>query len=561
MSNNKYLHPIERLKHLGEKTPHETWMHENIDGSWISYNCSEIYSQARKVASYLLNSGLVPGDKVAIIAKNSPQWMISDFALMLAGLISVPIYSTASKETISYVLEHSQSKALFVGRLDNTNNINHVMKESGNNLTVYSYPDFNADENLINHSWQEMLTAIPLEEKTLPDINSTISIVYTSGSTGNPKGVILSFNNFAASASAFVELFEDREKQRVLSYLPLAHITERTIVAYSSLYKLSDIYFNSSLESFLDDLYFSKPTSFFTVPRLWAKFQSQVLSKIDNNTLKGLLDSPDGPSISKAIREKLGFESCSLYGSGAAPISSQMLGWWKDLGIDISEGWGMTETSGGVCNNTPFDEKNIGTIGVPLSCAEMKLSSIGEILVKGPAVFSGYYRNDSATMDAFDEEGWFKTGDKGEINKNGSFTIIGRLKEEFKTAKGKYVAPVPIESHLSGLSYIEQVIVSGSGRAQPMAIIVLSESIFDGSNNSSEIDEKKNIFEKKLLEDLESINIQLETHCRLDTIVISSKPFDIDNGLLTPTLKLKRNAIEKEFYEYIYPEKKGIIWR
>lgn len=560
MEAKNYSHPIERLKYLAEKKPNESWMHEKINGSWVSYNCSEIYSQSRKIANHLLSSGLVPGDKVAIIAKNSPQWMISDFALMLAGLISVPIYSTASKETISYVLEHSQSKAIFIGRLEQTNNIDQVINESENDLIVYAFPDFNAEKSFIKYNWEEMLNSTLIDEKSLPDKNSTISIVYTSGSTGNPKGVILSFNNFAASASAFVELFEDREKQRVLSYLPLAHITERTIVAYSSLYKLSDIYFNSNLESFLDDLHFSKPTSFFTVPRLWAKFQSQVLSQIDNETLNNLLDSPDGALVSAGIREKLGFSACDLYGSGAAPISSKMLDWWRKLGINISEGWGMTETSGGVCNNTPFDEKNVGTIGFPLSCATMKLSNEGEILVKGPAVFEGYYRNKNATLDAFDEEGWFRTGDKGEQSNNGSFRIIGRLKEEFKTAKGKYVAPVPIESHLLGLSYIEQVIVFGSGRAQPMAVIVLNEGYFDSMDDRLDKNEKRKFFENEFLKDLDSINNQLETHCQLDTILMSSKPFDINNGLLTPTLKLRREAIEKEYSKYIYSEKVGIIW-
>ncbi|MFK8020632.1 MAG: AMP-binding protein [Pseudomonadales bacterium] len=545
-SEQQYEHPIARLKWLNDNQANESWLHEQIDGSWVTLNCGEVYSRALRVAAALQSQGLQQGDKVAILAKNSAQWMISDFALMLGGMISVPIYATAGQKTISYVLEHSGAKAIFVGKLDNTAAAEDALQDA----VVVAYPEANIDPTLVKHAWNDLLAHEPLSDIANPGKEDIATLVYTSGSTGNPKGVVLSFNNLAAAAQGVIEVEPaTQQKHRVLSYLPMAHITERSLVAMVSLYELGDIFFNGDLNTFLADLQHAKPTNFVSVPRLWAKFKSQVLAVIPDEDLQVMLASDQGEAVAAGIREKLGLHNAVQFGSGSAPIPPGLLTWFSGIGIDISEGWGMTETSGASCTNMPFSAEQIGTIGKPLSCVEMKLSADEEILIRGPAIFKEYYNNPEATEEAF-VDGWFRTGDKAKINDNGSFQIIGRVKEQFKTAKGKYVAPVPIECLLGALPYVEQVCVLGLGRAQPMAIIVPVPQ--EGVSNEE--------LKSRIGSDMNEVNQQLEGHCHLNCILVSSTPMSIENGMLTPTLKLKRDKIEAHFDQHLGDENLGVIF-
>ncbi|MFK7733514.1 MAG: AMP-binding protein [Pseudomonadales bacterium] len=541
-----YTHPIDRLHWLNANMPDESWLHEQIDGEWVTLNCKEAINRALRIGNALRSLGLEPGDKVAILAKNSPQWMISDFALMMAGMISVPIYTTAGEKTISYVLEHSGAKAVFVGKLEGTAAAEATLRD----IKVIAYPETNVSSEVIDHQWNELLAADPLEDIASPNISEMATLVYTSGSTGNPKGVVLSFENLAAAAQGVIEAQPAKEKHRVLSYLPMAHITERSLVSIVSLYELGDIYFSGGLDTFMGDLQHAKPTNFISVPRLWAKFQAQVLAVIPDHDLQALLASDQGEEIAAGIREKLGLQHAKQYASGSAPIPPGLLTWFHGIGMPISEGWGMTETSGASCTNMPFNPDHLGTLGTPLSCVEMSLSNEQEILIRGPAIFKKYYNNPEATAEAF-VDGWFRTGDKAELRDDGAYRIIGRVKEQFKTAKGKYVAPVPIESLLGALPYVEQVCVLGIGRAQPMAIVV---PIAQEGQTPEQLVERMEA-------DMNTTNENLEPHCKLNCIILSAEPMSIDNGMLTPTLKLKRDVIEAHFAECLGDENKGVIWQ
>lgn len=548
MSKNKtrYDHPIDRLHWLNANMADESWLHEQIDGEWLTLSCGEVFERALRIGNALRTLGLETGDKVAIFAKNSPQWMISDFALMLAGMVSVPIYTTAGEKTISYVLEHSGAKAVFLGKLEGTTAAEATLR----NIKVIAYPETNADTGLIDHHWNDLLATEPLQDIASPAISEMASLVYTSGSTGNPKGVVLSFENLAAAAQGFVEVQPETEKQRVLSYLPMAHITERSVVSMASLYAPVDIYFSGGLDTFLADLQHAKPTDFVSVPRLWAKFQAQVFAVIPDNDLQALLASDQGEEIAASIREKLGLKHTKRFASGSAPIPPGLLKWFQGIGMPISEGWGMTETSGCSCANMPFNSEHLGTLGKPFSCVEMCLSDEDEILIRGPAIFKEYYNNPEATAEAF-VDGWFRTGDKAELRSDGAYRIVGRVKEQFKTAKGKYVAPVPIESVLGALPYVEQVCVLGIGRAQPMAIVVPIEQEGQTPEQLAE----------RMEADMNAINADLEPHCKLNCIILSADPMSIDNGMLTPTLKLKRDVIEAHYADYLGDEHKGVIWQ
>ena len=260
------------------------------------------------------------------------------------------------------------------------------------------------------------------------------------------------------------------------------------------------------------------------------------LSQMPDEQLQAALKSEQGPAVAAQVRAKLGLAECKFFGSGTAPISGALLEWFESLGMPIEEGWGMTELTGLACNNAPYSKENLGTIGTPCPGFDIRLSDAGEIQIKGPAVFEGYYLNDEVTEASF-EDGWFKTGDLGEFTGTGALKIVGRVKEQFKTAKGKYVSPVPIESKLLACPIVEQVCVVGSGMPQPLALAVLSEPA--KANVDGSLAALENV--------VGQINGTLESHEKLDGVIVTHDDWTIESGLLTPTLKLQRTAIEKKY--------------
>ncbi|MDN3651578.1 AMP-binding protein [Thalassotalea ponticola] len=538
----QYQTPLQHFLRHAQQRPEQTFLHQPIAGEYRQFTFSETERQARIIANFLLSQGYQPGDRIGIIAKNCAHWLIADLAIMMAGMVSVPIYGTAGQSTISYVVEHSDMRALFVGPLDNYDALTNTQAENcqtislGNDYAISHPCDFSLDDILQSHQ--------PLEQVHQADIDDTMSIVYTSGTTGAPKGAVISYKNLASAGHATMEAISANQHDRVVSYLPLAHITERCVIEMTAFEAGFQVYFVQGLDTFIDNVKYCQPTFFISVPRLWTKFQAQILARISQAKLSFLLALPVvGGLVAKKIRTQLGLDQSRVFASGSAPISVSVLEWFYKLGIPISEGWGMTETSGFSCGNLPFERKLLGTIGRPAQCVEMKLSEQGEVLIKGDAITKAYYKNSKATAEAFDGE-WFKTGDKGKQDDNGAYQIIGRIKEQFKTAKGKYVVPVPIERMLAKNVQIEQVCVIGYGRPQPVALVVLSEGIDVNHGN----------VKQSLQQTLAEVNSELESHQRLDYLYVCKEGWTVENELLTPTLKLKRNQIE-EAYTAKLPEK------
>jgi len=541
----KKLLPLTQFLAQVEETPHQDYLHQPLDGHMRVLTWLDVDTQAKAIAGALVEMGITKGERIGILSKNCAEWFIADIAIMMAGLVSVPIYHTANRETIDYIVGNSDCKAVFVGRLDS-------LSEAENGLSsnipriIFPYPSVEG-----NYQWGRVLEGKPLESIHQANKEDTMSIVYTSGSTGKPKGVVLSYLNFAAAADAATDILPDVVEQRLMSYLPLAHITERSLIEMLSFYVGCKIYFVDRLDTFISDVTFADPTVFLSVPRLWNKFQSEILSKIPDNKLQLLLKVPFlGKILAKKIRTGLGLKSTLRFGSGTAPISPSILRWYQRLGVSISEGWGMTEATGLSCSNQPFSTESLGSIGKPLSCVEMKIGGNKEIMIRGDAVFSGYFKNSKATQESF-TDGWFHTGDMGEISKNGDYKIIGRVKEQFKTAKGKYVAPAPIENYLGQNTDIEQVCIIGEGRKQPIALVVLNPQ----NKKSSEL------LQNSLSKTLHIVNKKLEKHQKLDHIIVLKEEWSVENNLLTPTLKIKRADIEKRFEHFIEMEiEEKIYW-
>ncbi|WP_426417238.1 AMP-binding protein [Aestuariirhabdus sp. LZHN29] len=527
-----YRLPLAQLAHNVANCPDKPYLHQPSNRQWTTLNWREVDHQARCIANGLRAQGFETGDRIAIFAKNSAEWFISDFAIMMAGMVSVPIYATAGAETIRHILQHSQARAVFVGKLDGMDAGREAIPEELLRI-AYPYPTLDCQQQ-----WSDWLTRYePLQQVHEPEADDIATLVYTSGSTGLPKGVVLSYRNISSSACAFTKIYTAEPDDSTMSYLPLAHITERCVVELPSLYSQVEIYFVESLDTFIDDVKHAQPSLFVSVPRLWTKFQGQVLAQMPQKKLQLLLKIPFlNTLVRRKIRTALGLNRARLFGSGSAPISAEILRWYAALDIHISEGWGMTETSGLSCGNNPFSMSRLGTIGVPQSCVEMKLSDEGEVLIRGDAVFREYYLNPEATAEAF-VDGWFRTGDRANHRADGAWEIIGRVKEQFKTGKGKYVAPVPIESKLARNHDIDQVCVMGSGRKQPVAVIVLNE----------QAREHTSALEQGLKKTLLAVNAELESHQKLDHLIVSDESWDIDNGLLTPTLKIKRDKLESRY--------------
>ena len=518
-------------------------------GQLRSITFAQAADQARRMAAALLELGLEPGDRVAILGKNSAEWVLADLAIAMAGLISVPIYPTANAETVAYVLEHSEAKLVFVGKLDKPDQLADAIPEALPSV-AFPYPTLDC-----RFGWQELLdSAEPLEAAHEPDPADAMTILYTSGSTGQPKGVVISYGAYLYGCNAACQTVDYRPDDRLLSYLPLAHVTERMVLVGPSILSGARVYFVESLKTFTRDLKAANPTIFGSVPRLWVKFQAGVHAKVPPKKLRALLAVPVLRGIvARHLRSELGFAGCRIFASGTAPISPHTLAWYQKLGINIGEGWGMTEISGLACANIPFEAARVGTIGVPLEGTELEISDQGELLIRSPGLFTEYYKQPDLTAESFTEDGYFRTGDKAEWDdKRQGYRITGRVKEIFKSAKGKYVSPVPIESKLAANALVEQVCVMGAGLRAPVAVVVTSAAAQEQPR-----EEVRASLERTLNE----VNATLESHEKLSHLIVDEEAWSIENGLLTPTLKIKRGLLEGKYEgQLAAPEGHSVVW-
>ena len=538
----------EALAAWASKTPERTFLTQPFEGEVRDWTFQEAHDDAARFASALLSLGLERGDKVAILSKNCAEWMIADVAISMAGLVSVPIYPTAGADMIGYVLEHSEARAVIVGRLDDPAPARRAIPPGVTTIGL-RYPGMDCQ-----HDWQTMIDdSQPIGQFYSPTSDEVMTILYTSGSTGQPKGVVISYGAYEYASTVGADTMEITSADRALSYLPLAHITERTVIAGPAFYSGYPLFFVDKLETFLTDLLRCEPTLFISVPRLWVQFQIGVHKKMPPEKLDRLLKIPFlGKRVARKVREGLGLGSARLIGSGSAPISPLTLRWYEKIGVNISEGWGMSETSGLACTNMPFRSEGIGTIGQPLPGTEMKLSDEGEVLIRSPGVFTEYYKQPDLTAEVFTNDGFFHTGDKADWNEDiQAFRITGRVKELFKSGKGKYVAPVPIEGKLAGNPLVDQVCVMGAGLRAPVAVVVPSAAAAEMSRDD---------VAGSLEETLRAVNDMLESHEKLASVFVVDDPWTIENDLLTPTMKFKRDKLEARYADVIRQEGGAIVW-
>ena len=586
---------IERIfdivRNRAEHEPDSVLLAAKEQGAWRTYTTKEAWFTARKVCGGLLDLGIGNAvlepeqqEKVAIISPNRPEWLITDLGVQMTGAVLTPIYPTVSPNDLVFILNDAGIKKVFVSNADLYHRFKDAFAQVPTLQHIFSFDKIDG----IRH-WSE------LTDKNLEPDETVISrikpetlatIIYTSGTTGNPKGVMLSHNNIVSNVYDSMPAFTFAQKgEKALSFLPLNHIFERT-VSYIYIDAGLSIYYAESMETIGDNLREVKPMVFTTVPRLLEKVYERILGK--GLELKGIkralffwalnlgkeFDNAKPGNwwyrfqlklankiIFSKWREALGGNVKAIV-TGSAACQVRLIRIFTSAGIIIMEGYGLTETSPVVSvNRFESENRRVGSIGTLIETAEVKIAEDGEILVRGPMIMMGYYKQPQLTAEAIDKEGWFHTGDIGEWVENRFLKITDRKKEIFKTSGGKYVAPQVVENKMKESPYIEQMMVVGSGRKFVAALIVPSFvqirkylkdnypklALPESHAGLIELPEVKDIIKKQIAK----FNPFFGNTEQVKKFHLLPAEWNIDNGELTPTLKLKRKVIEQRYTKEI----------
>jgi len=528
-------------------------------GKVLDYTWAQTVDQSRRMAAHLKTLGLPHGAKVALLSKNCAHFFMAEMAIWMSGYTTVAIFPTESADTVKFVLEHSESSLLFVGKLDEWHKQSPGVPEHIPRIALPLAPATPYDK------WDDIIARTqPMEGDVLRDDNDLAMIIYTSGSTGQPKGAMHNFARISEVGHGIAKRINDSlghdRDHRMLSYLPLAHVFERAWAETVALvHGRIHMYFAESLDTFIQDLNRAQPTIFVSVPRLWLKFQQGVFAKMPAKKLNLLLSLPFiGKVVAQKVLTGLGLNKVEMAGSGSAPLPPDLIRWYRRLGLNLVEGYAMTEDFA-YSHSSDETYNEPGYVGIPYEGVQVRISDEGEILIKSPGQMVGYYKRPDLDAESFTADGFFKTGDLGSRRPDGQLKITGRLKELFKTSKGKYVAPAPIENLLNAHPMIELSMVSGSGFESAYALVVLAEDLRPKLKQS----EVRTEVEKALADLLAEVNQGIADYERLKMLVVASEPWSIENGCLTPTMKIKRSRIEYAVQHQLdnwYASRNSVIW-
>jgi len=566
--------------HQLNEYPQTVALAAKVNGNWETTSTQEMIDQAEAFASGLLELGLNPQDKVAVIANNRPEWHIADLGILMAGMTSVPIYPTITEDDYEYIMNDAEIKLCVVSDEELLGKVESVKPKVSSLTEIYSFDSLSACKN-----WNEIKTLGKgkNKEKIEEIINGVTeedlaTLIYTSGTTGRPKGVMLSHKNLVSNSVASRERLPVGSEAKSLSFLPLSHVYER-MVCYLYIYTGTSIYYAESLETIGENLKEVHPDVFTAVPRLLEKVYDKIVAK--GSELTGIkkalffwalglgqkyeLHGKNGgwyefqlklanKIIFSKWREALGGKARAV-ASGAAALQPRLARVFLAAQIPVMEGYGLTETSPVLCvNEAANDGIRIGTVGKPLSNVQIKIASDGEILAKGPNVMMGYYKNESATKEVFTDDGWFKTGDIGEMVEGDFLKITGRKKETFKTSGGKYIAPQMLENKMKESSFIEQIMVIGEGEKHPAAVIQPAFEYLQEwcKRKSIPYESDSNIIKQerilnRIMKEVEFYNENFAQYERVKKVILSDSIWGIDTGEMTPTMKVKRRVIMENF--------------
>jgi long-chain acyl-CoA synthetase len=531
--------PLHRIWRWEQQRAGEIYLTQPMGGGAVrDLTWAEAIGEARRMAAHLQSFGWEPGARVAILSKNCAWWLLADYAIWMAGYVSVPIYPSLTAESVRQILEHSEARACFVGKLDDW-----PAMQPGVPTAVQCIGLPLAPPNAYTQ-WDDIVArTAPLSGQPLRPADELATIIYTSGTTGMPKGVMHTFGSIAIAVKTMGDYFGCHSEDRVISYLPLAHVAERVLVEAMSLRCGCRVFFSESLETFAQDLQRARPTLFGSVPRLWTKFQQAVFARKPKAELDRLFRIPLLGRIAKRkILRQLGLDAVRFACTGAAPLPPDIVSWYRGLGLEMLEIYGMTENFA-LSHCSRVGHTSPGTVGYPWPGVESKFSETGEILVKTPGAMRGYYKEPEKTAEVFTADGYLRTGDVGELGTAGRLRITGRAKEQFKTSKGKYVAPAPIENKLGTHPKVEACCVTGVSFPQPFALLMLPQGEWERCRDA----QARAALTESLRAHLEAVNAQLDPHEQMDFVAVVPEQWTVDNGFITPTFKVKRPVIEKHY--------------
>ncbi len=561
------------------------------DGKWVSVNYAEAAAQAEKTACGFISLGIKKGDKIAIISENRLEWALCDFAALSLGAALVPVYPSLLENQVEYILNDSAVKIVIA---EDEAQLKKVEAIRANLKSVENFVIIDSPADKLPGAWQPLSSLIENGEKLLAKNNNIIldsikeikrgdiaTVIYTSGTTGEPKGAVLSHNNFLSNLESVSKVFDCYPQDVFLSFLPLSHVLERTAGHYFPVYSAATIVYAESIESVPANMLEAKPTLMVSVPRLYEKMYSRVLDMVESSPpakrklfywaietgrkhrrcqqsgrriplALGLKHRLADLLVFKKLKHRVGGR-LRFFVSGGAPLSAEIGEFFAAAGIIILEGYGLTETSPGISFNKP-DDFRFGTVGMPIPGVEVKIAADGEILARGDNIMLGYLNKEEETKEVIDEDGWFYTGDVGLIDSHGFLVITDRKKNIIVTSGGKNIAPQPIENSLVNSKYIEQAVVIGDKRNFCSAVIVPEkEAVLSWANKEKisfadyeellKVEDTYKLFEKEI----ESRTINIAAYERIRRILLISKPFTLEGGELTPTFKVKRKAVEQKY--------------
>ncbi|MEQ8263702.1 AMP-binding protein [Pseudohaliea sp.] len=521
-----------QLAHWARECPERTWLRDLREEGSEDYSWGEAQRQVQAVAA-VLEERFGSGNCMALLSRNRPHWFLADLAIIASGNTSVALFTTYPASTAQYVLDFTEAKVLFVGETGNWEAVKTVLPEG---ITLVTLPGVELDEPHLR--WEDLLAEgegrSPGYECKPDDM---VALVFTSGTTGVPKGVIQTHESNLIPIRRFTTAFGTRENPRYLSYLPLAHIAERQIVEYSSLVTCGEVSFNESLEHILRDLQRTRPHMFFGPPRVWEQFQQAIIAKFGGQDAMTAALEQDKEGIGKLVLDTIGLGEVDYCLTAAAPTPPALIHWWGELGLVLMEGFGQTEAMGLILNS--HDDRRVGSIGKPIGEVEYKITEEGELAVRAEGCTPGYYRMPEKTAELI-QDGWLHTGDKARVDEDGFIYLTGRVKDYFKTIQGKFVAPPPIEGSFAENPHAEQQCLLGRGFSKTVMVAVLTE---DARQRPREA------LEQSFRETVAAINESVEKHARIGAVIVSEEAWSIENEVLTPTLKIRREKIDERFGE------------
>lgn len=515
-----------------EQHPDTTWLRDLHEHGSEDYSWRQAQQQIAAIGA-MLEQRYGQGEKMVVLSRNRAHWVLADLAIIASGNVTVSMFTTLPASTAEYIFQLTEARVIFVGETSNWQRIVPVLPRD---ILVVTLPGVELEHP--HERWEDLLAQYAGQAPAYqcrPD--DMISLVFTSGTTGMPKGVIQTHDSNLVPIRRFTDTFGIAKNPRYFSYLPLSHIAERQIVEFSSIVLCGEIYFNESLDTLPRDLQRTRPQVFFGPPRIWEQLQQAVIGKFGGKDALATALAQDKDGIGKLVLGGLGLDEVEYCLTAAAPTPPALIHWWEDLGLTLMEGFGQTEAMGLILSS--HEQRRVGSIGKPIGEVKYKITEEGELAIMANGCTPGYYKEEAKTAELI-RDGWLHTGDKVRVDEDGFLYITGRVKDYFKTIQGKFVAPPPIEGAFAKNPHTEQQCLLGRGFSKTVMVAVLTEEARSVPQD---------VIESSVLETIREINEEIEKHARIGAVILTREPWSIENEVLTPTLKIRREKVEERFAE------------